>query len=141
MPPLHAPGAMDLMVRTLSGEGLTVRAEVGSTVADLKAQICMQRQTAPVQQRLLLDRKELLDVRAVSDCGVTDGSELTLLVTTALMPGTYTGILDLDVRQGASLAYELVAMEDGSFCILGRYSYMTWNEESLGEEESVCEGR
>jgi len=76
---------MQIFVKTLTGKTITVEAELDSTVADVKDQICLEEDIQFNQQKLIIAGKVLDDKMTLADFGVENNSQIDLIVS---MQGT-----------------------------------------------------
>jgi ubiquitin C len=71
--------AMQITVKCVTGESYEIEAEAHNPALNVKAAIQDMTGLTPEMQRLIYAGKQLDDNTALSDYGVTEGSELTLL--------------------------------------------------------------
>lgn len=77
---LRLRGGMQLLVKTLAGKTITVDAEEGDTVDQLKQKL-NEKEGIPVdQQRLIFGGKQMESDRTLTDYGVTNGATMHLVL-------------------------------------------------------------
>lgn len=102
---------MKLFVKTLTGKMIELEVETSDTIKEVKEKIQEQDGIPPEQQRLIFGGKQLADAKTLSECSITAGSTLHLVL--ALRGGggmqvyvkTLTGkILTINVEPSDTIA-------------------------------------
>ena len=75
------PGDMQIFVKTVTGETITLDVKPETTIMDVKVKIEDKERIPPHQQRLLLSGQHLEDGLTLKDCNVTKHSTLLLIQT------------------------------------------------------------
>jgi ubiquitin C len=77
---LRLRGGMQILVKTLAGKTITVDAEEGDSIEQLKQKL-NEKEGIPVdQQRLIFSGKQVEDQRTLADYGVTAGATMHLVL-------------------------------------------------------------
>lgn len=70
---------MQISIKVLQGETLTVDVQPTNTILNVKGMIEVQNAIPPAEQILTLSGKPLEDGQSLSECGVRDGARLHLM--------------------------------------------------------------
>merc|ERR1711969_31119 len=73
-------GFINVVAKTLTGQAFQLQARPTDSIESIKAQINRQGQIPPARQRIVLGGDDLADERSLADCGVVDGTALSLVM-------------------------------------------------------------
>eukprot|EP01045_Picozoa_sp_COSAG04_P009428 COSAG04_NODE_544_length_12827_cov_262.923421_4_plen_450_part_00 len=81
-----SPGSISVVAKTLTGQAFQLQARPTDTIWSVKAEINRQGQIPPARQRVVLGGDDLADERSLADCGVVDGTTLSLVMKLEAQP-------------------------------------------------------
>eukprot|EP01045_Picozoa_sp_COSAG04_P019018 COSAG04_NODE_1806_length_5533_cov_96.641884_6_plen_515_part_00 len=73
-------GFINVVAKTLTGQAFHLQARQTDTIWSVKAEINRQGRIPPARQRIVLGGDDLADERSLIDCGVVDGTTLSLVM-------------------------------------------------------------
>ena len=112
---------LQLFIKTLTGQTITIEVPPDSSIQKIKEEIAKKENIFPYQQRLLLNGKELIDHKNISDYNISNNTTIHLIIK-------LTGI-QIFIKDDNDRSISLVVEQDDTIKKVKQLYYEKTNEQ------------